>query len=225
MKKYSENITPRVTARHKLGIEISGDVENKRILNLGSYNGWYEKFMIEKKCKQIVGIEINDKFINIACKEVKKAIFVKASCDSLPFIKEYFDIVSIFDVLEHLTLDKERVVLQEIRRVLKLGGKLILSVPLWNIFSNLFDPAWYLGHRHLRKEYIINLLINQGFKIKIIKVRGRWHELLSMLLLYIFKWCFRREMIFKNWFDKKREKEYLQDKEGFVSLFIVANKE
>jgi len=40
-----------------------------------------------------------------------------------------------------------------------------------------------------------------------------------MMLLYFFKWLFRKELPFKRWFENKRDKEYFK-KNGFVTLFI-----
>ena len=51
----------------------------------------------------------------------------------LPFGDESFDIVVFSEVLEHLTLSAIDVVLNEIHRVLKKGGILLLSTP--NLFS------------------------------------------------------------------------------------------
>ena len=44
-------------------------------------------------------------------------------------------------------------------------------------------------------------------------------KLFSMILLYIFKWGLRREIPFKQWWDKKRDTEYLME-DGFVTLFM-----
>ena len=53
--------------------------------------------------------------------------FVSASAYTLPFTNEYLDTVLFLEVLEHLTDD--RAALDEIRRVLRPNGRLILSVP------------------------------------------------------------------------------------------------
>jgi hypothetical protein len=46
----------------------------------------------------------------------------------------------------------------------------------------------------------------------------------GVILLYVFKWVFRREMPYKSWFDTKREQEYLGNKPGFATLFVKAKK-
>lgn len=223
MKKYSDDIEARLTARHKKCIEIRGDIIDKRILNIGCYNGWFERAAIEKGCKEIFGIDINDKFLELSKKNVRNAKFIKTSIFRLPFKDSYFDIVTLFDVLEHIPKNREKKALVEIRRVLANNGKLIISTPKTSLLSNFLDPAWYFGHRHYSQSYITLLLKRSGFNIERAEGGGGFYELFSMILLYFFKWALHSEIPFKNWFDKKRDKEYLE-KNGFVTLFIEAVK-
>lgn len=224
MKKYSDDIEARLTGRHKKCIEICGEVDSRRILNIGCYNGWFERAVLEKGCKEVIGVDINEKFLGLYRKTVSKARFLKASVFSIPFPDNYFDIVTMFDVLEHTPQNREKEALVEIRRVLKNDGKLIISTPKANLLSNLFDPAWYFGHRHYSPSYIASLLIDSGLNVERVESAGGFYELFSMILLYFFKWSLRREIPFKNWSDKKRDEEYLERNNGFVTLFVKAVK-
>ncbi|MBE9013957.1 class I SAM-dependent methyltransferase [Pseudanabaenaceae cyanobacterium LEGE 13415] len=47
--------------------------------------------------------------------------------EELPFADDSFDVVTMLAVLEHI--EHEQAILKEIRRVLKPGGKLVLTVP------------------------------------------------------------------------------------------------
>ena len=53
--------------------------------------------------------------------------FVEAPCESLPFEPESFDLVTAFEVIEHL--ERWRDLLAEANRVLKPGGVLLVSTP------------------------------------------------------------------------------------------------
>ncbi|MCM8783436.1 MAG: class I SAM-dependent methyltransferase [Candidatus Omnitrophica bacterium] len=226
MKKYSDSIEERLTGRHKKCMEFCGDIKDKKILNIGCYNGWFEKFAIENGCLEIIGIDTNeDNLVNVKTQvKDKRAKFFKASIlDLSQFGTNYFDLVTMFDVLEHLPKNKETIALSEIKRVLKSDGKLVISTPNNSLFSKILDPAWYLGHRHYSKDSIVKIFSEAGLKLKKIDYGGGFHELFSMILLYFFKWGFKREIPFKSWFERKREEEYLNNN-GFVTLFVRANK-
>ena len=84
------------------------------------------------------------------------------------------------------------------------------------------DPAWYFGHRHYKEEQLKRMLGETGFKIEKIEKRGGFFEMISIVLLYIFKWIFRREVPFKKFLEQKRDKEYFVNKNGFVTIFVKA---
>ena len=224
--RYSEDIETRLTGRHKRCIKICGNTTNKRLLNIGCYNGWFEKFAVENDCAEVTGIDINENNLQTAKPQVKdkRAKFLKASAlDLSRFEANYFDLVTMFDVIEHLVENMEEKCLFGIKRVLKMDGKLAMSTPNSSFFSNILDPAWYSGHRHYSKDKIAEILSKVGFKIKKIDYGGGFYELFCIILLCLFKWIFRKEIPFKSWFEKKREEEYVNNR-GFVTLFVNAVK-
>lgn len=226
MRKYTDSIDERLTGRHKKCMEFCGDLRDKRILNIGCYNGWFEKFAIENNCTEVVGIDTDENNLQKAKLQVKdkRAKFLKASAlDLSRFETSYFDLVTMFDVIEHLPKNMKEGCLFGIERILKTDGKLAMSTPNNSFFSRMLDPAWYFGHRHYSKDKIAKILSKAGFKIKKIDYGGGFRELFSMILLYIFKWSFRKEIPFKQWSDNKRAKEYFSNR-GFVTLFVEAIK-
>lgn len=224
MKRYSDSIEARFTARYHKCIDLCGDVRGKKILNIGCYIGWFEKVMTKKGVKEVIGIDTNEKFIKIAQEHVPKVKFLKMSVLGLNFQKSYFDLVTMLDVMEHLPKNIETRCLKEIHRVLKPKGRLIISTPNNHFLAKIFDPAWYLGHRHYSEQQLTNLLKKEDFAVTKTENKGGFYEVTSMLLLYFFKWVLRLEIPFKYWFEKKREREYLSKKEGYVTIFISARK-
>lgn len=224
--RYSEDIETRLTGRHKRCIKICGNIRGKRLLNIGCYNGWLEKFAVENDCAEVTGVDTDESNLQNAKFQVKdkRAKFLKASASDLSrFETNYFDLVTMFDVIEHLPKNMEEKCLFGIRRVLKKNGDLIISTPNESFCSKILDPAWYLGHRHYSKSNIVKFLSKVGFKVEKIDYGGGFYELFSMILLYFFKWIFKKEIPFKGWVEKKREVEYLNNR-GFVTLFIKAVK-
>ncbi len=221
--RYKDDIETRLTGRHKKAMRLSGDVRDKVILNIGCSIGWYEQFTTRQNCKLIVGIDTDARALARARELVNRAEFILCSALKLPFEDSYFDMVTMFDVIEHVEKNTEINCLAEINRVLKSNGTLILSTPNNKFFAKILDPAWYFGHRHYSTARLQELLAQSGFRVYSIEYGGGFYELVSMILLYLFKWIFRMEIPFKRWFDRKRDREYLEDK-GFATLFIKARK-
>ncbi len=84
------------------------------VLDIGSFDG-----LLVSAHKETIGIDIiaNKSYIP----------FVLADMHHLPFKAEIFDTVLMSHVLEHT--DKPSIVLKEAKRVLKIDGKLIVSMP------------------------------------------------------------------------------------------------
>ena len=87
-------------------------------------------------------------FIDISSKSLKileskgAKIELSALDNKLPYFSGFFDLVCMFEVLEHLPNDKY--VLKEISRILKKDGILIISFPLHMAKYNDYDR--FVGH-------------------------------------------------------------------------------
>jgi SAM-dependent methyltransferase len=77
---------------------------------------------------------------------------VCGSALALPFADRTFDVVSAFDVLEHC--DPESVALAELVRVLRPGGRLLMSVPAYEWAWSDFDEANGHHRRYTRKRAV-----------------------------------------------------------------------
>lgn len=97
-----------------------------RVLDLGCAFGFATK-MLARKGYETVGVDNSSQYIARARHRHPKGEYILSSAESLPLENASFDGVLFLDVLEHVT--NEEAVIQEIRRVLKPGGTLILSVP------------------------------------------------------------------------------------------------
>ena len=82
---------------------------------------------------------------------------------ALPFAAEQFDLVVAFDVLEHVTDD--RCACRELCRVLKPGGRLLLSLPLHSGRWSEFDAL--VGHaRRYDLPALRSLLAEHGLTVE-----------------------------------------------------------
>jgi SAM-dependent methyltransferase len=77
------------------------------------------------------------------CRERGHVRLCKADAAALPFRDEQFDIITALDVVEHLDDDLDA--LRELRRTLRPGGLLVISVPAYPTLWSYWDDI--LGHR------------------------------------------------------------------------------
>lgn len=100
-----------------------------RVLNIGVGNGAFEKLAL-KMNKEVYSIDPSKVAIDKLISEQNMAgrAFIGFS-ESIPFQDNYFDVVVISEVLEHLDNDILLKSLKEIKRVLNAGGTVIGTVP------------------------------------------------------------------------------------------------
>lgn len=116
-------------------------VSGKNILDVGCGEGSLLK-ILKDKGNSVSGIEASETGQQ-ACKKKRIECFsVDISRERFPFEDEAFDIVTCLEVIEHV--ENPYQALCEIKRVLKPGGKLIISIPNPRsmhayIYPGLFD--------------------------------------------------------------------------------------
>lgn len=223
MKRYSETIADRWTGRHEISLEAAGDLRGKRILDLGCGHGWFVAGAKDRGCRLTVGVDLDFSALSTARREVPSGVFLQAEPPELPFRDEHFDLAVIWEVLEHLPRGREVECLRGLRRVLKPDGRLLLSTPRFDLRSTLTDPAWYLGHRHYTRKKLLGIVVRSGFRPLKVWSAGGFFEVLSMILFYPCKWLAGREIPGKNFFERRRHREY-QRTRGWSTYFVEAEK-
>ena len=107
------------------------------------------------------GSELFIEGLRFAAKRVKSAKLFQMDAREMPFINE-FDVMGIFDVLEHIEEDKD--VLSQLYQAIVPGGGLILTVPQHNFLWSYQDEVAC----HVRRYSAFDLkqkVIQAGFKI------------------------------------------------------------
>jgi len=91
---------------------------------------------------------------------------------SLPFENNFFDVVTLIEVIEHLTAEENRLVMQEVRRVLRPGGRVLVTTPnyasLWPVMEfvvNRVSPISYQEQHvmHFTRIRLQNFLNECGY--------------------------------------------------------------
>lgn len=118
--------------------------EEMHILDLGCGRGFYSKAasLLYPKAS-ITAFDRNKAYLNQAQETVgnENVTFIEGDATSLPFADNQFDRVICSELLEHVPNDT--VVMAEIKRVLKPGGSVLISVPHTN-YPIAWDPLNYL---------------------------------------------------------------------------------
>ncbi|MBI2309998.1 class I SAM-dependent methyltransferase [Candidatus Collierbacteria bacterium] len=133
---------------------------NIKVLDIGVGYGFLEKELVKSNVS-VYGIDISFNSI-FRAKSLHKGIFIVASAKAIPFQDNFFDVVCLPEVLEHLYDFESTFVMKEISRILKKDGRLIISVPL-------YDEV-YLGHPsgHVRiftPEKLFKEVSEHGFTV------------------------------------------------------------
>lgn len=146
-----------------------------RLLEVGAGAGFFMK-AAERAGWDVAGIEISEAGVQFAQTELGLNVKQEAAED-ITFEKDSFDVVVMFDVIEHL-FDPTRA-LSSIQRVLRSGGILVIITPNFNSISRLaigvnwaiLSPAehlYYFSETTLKK-----LLEQNSFKdIEVIRQYG-----------------------------------------------------
>jgi len=137
-------IDPAFALRARFIFEEVEKTKPKKVLDAGCGRGFYvNSLSYYDFIKEIHGIDLNSTYLAIAKNNIigNKRIFLKqSSIYTLPYPDNYFDFIICSEVIEHVD-DKKAI--SEIYRVLKKGGKLIITVPNIN-FPFLWDPLNWL---------------------------------------------------------------------------------
>ncbi len=144
------------------------------LLDVGCNVGaWLEHCTKLYPSAHLAGVEINPAALEMARENVPSAELHHAGAEKLPFADNTFDYVTCVEVLEHLPAELRPAAFQEIRRVLKPGGRFIITVPHAGWF------AWLDSNNvRLRLPGLYRLVIGRGRRDAGYSAVGReveWH--------------------------------------------------
>jgi SAM-dependent methyltransferase len=133
---------------------------NPDILEVGCGTGGNLSML--SKYGNIYALESNERAIEIANNRGITKVEKGSLPDNIPFKGQKFDLIVMFDVLEHIEDDLET--LRILKRSLKPYGKLLLTVPAYQFLWSHQDDICNHKRRYIRRD--LEQLINKaGFSI------------------------------------------------------------
>jgi 2-polyprenyl-6-hydroxyphenyl methylase / 3-demethylubiquinone-9 3-methyltransferase len=159
--------------------------EKEKILDCGCGDGLFLVALNETSKSHLYGLDLDKKNLQLAKGYLKgkKINLILGDVTKMPFKDNFFDKIYSSEVLEHVPNDKKAI--EEIRRVLKKGGKLLITVPnhnypfIWDPLNKILEKltgrhvqkGFWAGiwNQHLRLYYlneIVSLIEKNGFKIE-----------------------------------------------------------
>ena len=165
IKTFSGNIiTPIIDDDHRRASQFTKYLKNKNILDFGC--GWGGFLRNIKNYKSLNGIELRKQCINYIRKKIKK-INISNNINSFD---QKFDIITMFDVLEHVPFQIRT--LKVLKSKLRNKGKIIIEVPHAKDFLILQDELKEFKNFTFWSEHLIlhtykslkTILSKAGFK-------------------------------------------------------------
>ncbi len=137
--------------------------KNDTVVDIGA---GYCDFINNIKSKSKYAVDSYTDFVKYANNDVKT--FVSNCYDLSCLQSNYFDVAFSSNLLEHLILEEIEKTLEEIKRILKSGGKLILLIPNFKYcYKTFYDD--YTHKTPLTENSTCDILKTKGFEILKIK--------------------------------------------------------
>ncbi|MFC1548341.1 class I SAM-dependent methyltransferase [Candidatus Omnitrophota bacterium] len=131
IKRSNAFVKARYQKCMKLLESEAEDISGKKVLDLGCGDGVLT-YMVQKRGARVRGIDLSELAIQFAREQHKKrgsdATFTCCSVYDAGFEDNSFDVIFCSDVIEHVS--DPLPLLGEIKRILKPGGKAIISTPI-----------------------------------------------------------------------------------------------
>jgi SAM-dependent methyltransferase len=174
---------------------IAGLPTGYRVLEVGCGTGVVLR-QLTKLCRdgEVIGMDLYSQAAVFASRRAACRVIVGDILNPPPLGE--FDVIGIFDVLEHLINDRQ--ILGGLNRMLKPGGALILTVPTHMSLWSYFDVAARHCRRYATTE-LAHILRETGFEVEYLTE--------FMMSLFPLLWLVRRIKGGSGMMDRERAAE------------------
>lgn len=162
-----------------------------RLLDVGCGEGYFLEYV--ERHYDVYGVDVSEYCIREARHRTNRAKLSIGSITYMDYEDESFDVITCFDVLEHL--ENPEMAIQECRRVLKSGGVLVTRVPNTSSLGCKCKKEEWFGYRDtthaslLSNEEWFEVLQKSNFKILNVFYDGMWDTPYSKYIPRLIQDC------------------------------------
>ena len=157
----------RILYRDWLDLLVSKLNKGDKILDLGCGNGRAIKYLVDRGF-QGIGVDVSEKMLKLAKKNVPKAKFYKKDFTKLDFKDNSFDAVISFFALNHIKKKEFKQVISKCKKMLKKDGFLLLGMvegKFEGCFKGFYGQKMLLYGKAYTKKEIYDVLKSKAYKI------------------------------------------------------------
>ncbi len=175
-EKVSGEITAEHLHRYSAILKL---VKDKVVVDAACGEG-YGSYILAETAKQVFGVDIDQAAILFAQgKYLSNNIeYLNSSIQKLPFETNSIDVVVSFETIEHVDKKIQRNFLDEIKRILKKDGILIISTPDKASYSDKFN---FKNEYHIKEFYFTEFRSFLKCWFNDIKIYNQGFEVLSLI--------------------------------------------
>ena len=125
-------------------------IKDKVVLDIASGEG-YGSAILARSANKVFGIDVDPEVVKHAREKyagVANIEFLIGRAENIPLLDHSIDVVVSYETIEHLDQPTQEKFLQEVKRVLKKDGKLVISTPDKANYSDRYD---YTNKFHLKE--------------------------------------------------------------------------
>lgn len=125
--------------------------ETSKIFDAGCGTGAVSFFL--KQFGHVFSMDYSDQALDF-CRQRSLDNLCRGSVSQMPFQKESFDLLVSCDLLYHQWIEDDQLVLMEFNRILKPGGKLIITDSAFSFLSGKHDATVLARERYRLKQMV-----------------------------------------------------------------------
>lgn len=171
----------------KLGMEhyqrylgVREMVRGKTVLDAACGEG-YGSDLMASVAKRVTGLDIDAATVErarVTYRERENLRFLQGSIEKIPLEKASVDAVISFETIEHVPEQVQKSFLEEISRVLKADGFLVMSTPNKKIYSDLYS---YQNEFHVKEFYREEFVAFLRQKFRYVELYEQAFRVVSMM--------------------------------------------